>query len=82
MIVMLMTSLGKMSGFAREIALASKYGAGGTSDAFIIAYTMPTLLLMGIAGAIATTYIPVYIKLSVSSEAEAKKCLITCSPSL
>lgn len=71
--VMVTIFLSKIFGFFREIVLASKYGASSISDAFIIAHGMPTILLMGIAGALATSYIPTYTKLAAENLGKAKK---------
>lgn len=75
-IVMMAAMIGKFSGFLREIILAGKYGAGPVSDAFIVAHGMPTILLMGIAGALATSYIPAYTRLAANSPDKAKR--LTC----
>lgn len=66
------TLLGRASGFLRELVLARQFGASTTSDAFVVAYTMPFVLLMGFASAIATIYIPMFLRVSAQSEAGGK----------
>jgi putative peptidoglycan lipid II flippase len=50
----------RILGFLREVVLAATYGAGVVSDAFVIAMTLPGIVLAVIAGAINTLYIPQY----------------------
>lgn len=62
-ILMVATLLSKLLGFAREISLAYKYGAGSVSAAYIVAFSIPTILFAGLGTAILTSYIPMYTKL-------------------
>lgn len=62
-ILMVATILSKVLGFAREIALAYKYGAGMVSDAYVIAFSIPTVIFAGIGSAILTCYVPMYTRL-------------------
>lgn len=62
-ILMATTILAKILGFAREIALAYRYGAGNVSDAYIIAYSIPTVIFAGLGTAILTSYIPMYTQM-------------------
>lgn len=52
----------KLLGFLREITLAYVYGASVISDAFIIAFTIPTVVLAFIGGSMSAVYIPMYYK--------------------
>lgn len=52
--------LSKLSCFVFDALLGAYYGAGITSDAFLMAYSLPTILFEGIATAILTCYIPIY----------------------
>lgn len=72
-IVMAATILGKLSGFLREVVLAGKYGTSPVSDAFVIAYNIPNILLSSIAGAIAIIFIPMYTKLASEDKTAAQK---------
>lgn len=71
-LLILTTLLGRASGFLRELVLARQFGASGVSDAFVVAYTMPFVLLMGFASAIATIYIPMFLRVNSQSEADGK----------
>jgi putative peptidoglycan lipid II flippase len=50
----------KILGLFREIVLAAIYGAGTVSDAFVIAMTIPSIVLLVISSAVTATYIPQY----------------------
>ena len=52
--------LSKLSCFVFDALLGAYYGAGIASDAFLMAYSLPTILFEGIATAILTCYIPIY----------------------
>jgi putative peptidoglycan lipid II flippase len=59
-IVAIAMLLSKSIGFLREISLAAVYGAGTVSDSFVIAYTVPGMVLMLVAGSFSASYIPIY----------------------
>ncbi len=61
-IVATATSLAKLIGFARESVLAAFFGAGITSDAFLLAFTIPDVLLGFITASVASCYIPTYYR--------------------
>lgn len=65
-ILMMVTMLGKMLGFAREIILASIYGATNYSDAYLVALNIPTIMTSIIGSALATTFIPMYFDIQNS----------------
>jgi putative peptidoglycan lipid II flippase len=50
----------RLLGFLREVVLAATYGAGVVSDAFVIAMSLPGIVLAVFSGAIASVYIPQY----------------------
>ena len=54
------TALAKIIGLAREIVLAGFYGVGVVSDAFILAFTIPDILLYFLSFSVASSFIPVY----------------------
>lgn len=62
-ILIVTTLLSKVVGFAREISLSSVYGAGEFSDAYKVAFNIPTILFSGICAAILTGYISLYTEL-------------------
>lgn len=69
-VLMLMLNLGcKLLGFIREMAMAGYYGAGYVVDSFVMAQSIPNILLGGILVAISTAYMPLYSK-EVESKGE------------
>ena len=70
------TALAKLIGFAREIVLAALYGAGTTSDAFILSFTIPDTLLYFINGSIVSGFIPIYHR--VTDKTKFTRNLMTC----
>ena len=53
----------KLLGFCREVVLAYCYGTSNISDAYLIAYSIPTILFTLIAKAISTAYTPIFLKI-------------------
>ncbi len=72
LILMFTTVLAKLLGFVREVALAYVYGAGATSDAYIVAFSIPTILFTGLGTALLTCYIPLYTELAEHRPEQAK----------
>lgn len=62
-LLMLITILSKIFGFAREISLSYFYGATNISDAYLVALTIPLAIFGFIGTGIATGYIPMYSKI-------------------
>lgn len=50
----------KLFGFIREIMVASSFGASVETDAFLIAFSIPTLLFVSVGSALGTIFIPVF----------------------
>lgn len=65
-IVIGLTIISKILGFGREVALSYFFGASNVSDAFIIAFTIPTFVFSIIGTGLAASYIPMYINISSS----------------
>lgn len=61
-VIMLISVLGKLIGFAREQVIASQFGATELTDAFVAAWTVPQMLIGVIAGAIGTALLPVFMQ--------------------
>lgn len=59
-ILMILTIATKFIGFGREVILSYFYGASSTSDAYLIALTIPTVIFAFIGVGLKTTYIPIY----------------------
>ena len=62
LIVLVSTIFVKLLSFLETMLLAGVYGATSESDAFLIAYSIPTVLFVGIGTAINTIFIPTYTK--------------------
>ena len=52
--------LSKLLGFAREQAIAWRFGAGAAVDAYVAALAIPTLISGVVGGALSTAFLPVY----------------------
>ncbi|MDI6893886.1 MAG: murein biosynthesis integral membrane protein MurJ [Bacillota bacterium] len=52
----------KILGFVRESCLAAVFGASAATDAYLVASTVPNLIVGVVVGAIATTFIPIYTR--------------------
>lgn len=73
-ILVIATALAKILGFFREVVLASTYGASITTDAYITALNIPSVLFVSIGAAIASTFTPIYFEVkSKHDEATAMK---------
>lgn len=60
-ILMIATLLSKILGFARDLALASTYGTGIVSDAYLMSLSIPTILFLGsFCVAIQNTFMPLF----------------------
>lgn len=62
-LIMTITILSKLFGFARDVTLSYFYGASNISDAYLISLTIPTAIFGIIGAGIATGYIPMYSKI-------------------
>jgi len=60
LIVMVLTVIGKVSGFVREMFMSSQYGASTLSDAIKTALNVPCYFLNAMVIALAATLIPAY----------------------
>lgn len=62
------TILAKALGFARELIVAYRFGAGSVSDAFVLTNSIPTLVFCSVAAAININYIPYYHRIDGEEE--------------
>lgn len=62
-LVAIATVLVRFSGFIREVVLAAIYGAGSVSDAFVIAFTAPDIVLTVIGSSTAVAFIPTFARM-------------------
>lgn len=58
------TFISKILGFARDVVLASSYGAGVVSDSYLMALNIPTVVFVMISTALATSFIPMYTEIN------------------
>ena len=58
--VAVFTAVSRFLGFLRELALSYFYGAGRVSDAFVVAFTVPSVVFGFLSSAAAVCYIPLY----------------------
>lgn len=61
-IVGLLTGCVSLAILARELIVASTFGAGDAVDAFLIAFLLPTFLMNVIAGSMSAVFIPAYVR--------------------
>ncbi|HZJ83306.1 MAG TPA: murein biosynthesis integral membrane protein MurJ [Clostridia bacterium] len=59
-IVTAFSILGKMTGFLRETIIAAYYGAGATSDAYFVAFSLPSILFFVIGASMGVIFVPMY----------------------
>ncbi|WP_077369203.1 murein biosynthesis integral membrane protein MurJ [Anaerosalibacter sp. Marseille-P3206] len=59
-IIMLITIVSKILGFARDVTLSYFYGASNISDAYLISLSIPGVIFTFVGIAILTGYIPIY----------------------
>lgn len=69
-IIMFITIISKISGFARDVTLSYFYGASNISDAYLIASTIPNVIFSFIGAGISTGYIPMYSQIEQESGEE------------
>ncbi|MBU5294093.1 murein biosynthesis integral membrane protein MurJ [Anaerosalibacter bizertensis] len=62
-LLMLITIVSKIFGFARDITLSYFYGTSNISDAYLISLTIPMVIFSFIGTAITTGYIPLFNEL-------------------
>lgn len=60
LVLIFLTAISKVFGFGRDVILAYKYGVSYISDAFTIAFSIPSILFEGFTMAVLSCYIPVY----------------------
>lgn len=69
-ILMIVTMLSKVLGFARELVLTYVYGATVISDVYITSSTIPIILFTSVGTALATTFIPLFYELDQNNQRE------------
>ncbi len=60
LVIVAATLVGRVLGLVRDIAVASLFGAQADTDAFFLAYKVPYLLTLMVAGALTATFVPLF----------------------
>jgi putative peptidoglycan lipid II flippase len=60
MVILAATLVGRTLGLLRDIAVAAIFGAQADTDAFFLAYKIPYLLTLMVAGALTATFVPLF----------------------
>lgn len=63
-LIMILSLVSKLLGFARETVIAAVFGATGITDSYLVAYMLPSVLFASIGAAIVTVFIPVYTEVN------------------
>lgn len=71
--IMILTFIGRILGFVRDVMIGSKFGATHITDAYFVAASIPTIIYSNILTAITTTYIPFYTKARVEGGEEGSR---------
>ncbi len=69
--VAFLTVVSKILGFLREASLAAVFGASSDTDAYLVAQTVPYLLVSTVSYALTTMFIPVYSQIREEQGNEA-----------
>ncbi len=73
-LLMFLTIISKIMGFAREMTLSFFYGATNVSDAYIISITIPSVIFALVGAGISTGFIPMFSSIERDyGEKEAKR---------
>ena len=74
LLIMILTILSKILGFARELILSYYYGASSITDAYLISLTIPSVIFGFIGVGIGAGYIPMYSKIKqIEGDKQAEK---------
>ncbi|MBN1629752.1 MAG: murein biosynthesis integral membrane protein MurJ [Thermoleophilia bacterium] len=60
LVIVAATLVGRLLGLARDIVVADFFGGKGDTDAFFLAYKVPYLLTLMVAGALTATFVPLF----------------------
>jgi putative peptidoglycan lipid II flippase len=72
MVIVAATLVGRLLGLVRDMAVAYFFGAQGATDAFFLAYKVPYLLTLMVAGALTATFVPLFsFRLATGRKREA-----------
>ena len=72
LVIVAATLVGRLLGLVRDIAVAYFFGAQSDTDAFFLAYKVPYLLTLMVAGALTATFVPLFsYRLALGRKREA-----------
>jgi putative peptidoglycan lipid II flippase len=72
LVIVSATLVGRLIGLVRDIAVAYFFGAQADTDAFFLAYKVPYLLTLMVAGALTATFVPLFsYRLATGRKSEA-----------
>lgn len=71
--VTILSILGKITGFFRETVIAAYYGAGGASDTYFVAYTLPSVLFSIVGASMGVIFVPMYVERLKEHQKAAQK---------
>jgi putative peptidoglycan lipid II flippase len=73
MVIFTATLVGRVAGFARELAMAQYFGTSGAMDAWLMASVIPNLLFGAVNATLSATVVPVWVK------SERNRSVVTAS---
>ncbi|MHB8947362.1 MAG: murein biosynthesis integral membrane protein MurJ [Bacillota bacterium] len=76
-IVMIFGIVQKLFGFARDILIAGQFGAGGATDALLVAQNLPLMITGAISTALSVSVLPVVTKLRVEGKTDDARVVIS-----
>ena len=68
--LMIISIVGILIGFLRDLVLSNQYGASDSSDIFLMLLNIPIIVFATIGAAINTTYIPLYSEINYNKTEE------------
>jgi putative peptidoglycan lipid II flippase len=69
LLVLSISGIGKLISLARESVISSTYGASMVTDAYFMAYNIPTVIFTAVAASVSTVFLPLYTN-SLTREGE------------
>ncbi len=67
----------KLLGFARDILIAGRFGAGGATDALMVAQNLPLMITGSLSTALGVGIVPVVTKLRVEGQKEDARLVVS-----
>ena len=70
-IIAVLAIASKVIGFVREMLMANYFGTSDVVDAYVISTNIPNIIFMGLLGAVAKAFVPLYSKIKENEGEEA-----------